>query len=1022
MASKDSADPKFALKASLRVCLWGRMVSCAPIGNRRKVGRLTIGPQDTILPHNQIDPLVLTCPSMRPFTLGIVLLFACLPGVAGQNQGSQNKKPPSPSDYGQWETLVSEPRSGGLSPDGKWLAYGINRSNGNNELRLARITGEPLKPIPFASQPAFSADSRWVAYAIGYSEAQQDKLRKDKKPVHSKLGLTNLTTGEQSEIEGIESFAFSPSGTFLAMRRYPPEKAPSASPGDDAAATAEDENPAGATVIVRNLANGRDITLGTATEYVWQDLRLKGHLLAVSIATPDKTGSGVQLFDTSTGTLRVLDSSSSVYSGLAWRKDAADLAALRSKTDEKREGPTQIVLAWKHLGESSESVHQFDPGAGTQFPAGMRIVAYRKPSWSADGADVFCGIAKWDEKPPKPKEAPKDGSKDPDPSKAGDAAKEPEEQASVDIWHWRDIDVQPKQKKGAEQDRHRNLLAVWHVDQNQFVQLGRELLGQVTPLKHQNAAYSMEWKAYAMDRSIGRPAADLYLVDLATGKPTRIQERLLDDRYLQASPGGRYLLYLQDDHYWTVNVATHAVVNITKNVKTSFVDRESDFTIKQLPPFGVAGWTKDDRDVILYDKFDMWRISPDGARATRLTDGTAEQIRHRYDRLDPDEEFIDTEKPVYVSLFGIWTKKSGYALLNLKEPGTPELKRLIWEDKRVDRLGKAKDADVYAYVMETFEESPNVFVGSPALTGAKRVTSTNTFQANYAWSHSELIEYKSSKGQRLQGALYYPAAYETGRKYPLIVYLYEKLSDGLHRYSPLSERSYYNPSAITSHDYFLLMPDIVFRPREPGLSVAECVTAALKEVLAKGMVDEKKIGVVGHSWGGFDSAFLATHTTLFAAAVAGAPITDLISNYGNHHWSSGIAETDHIETGQQRMVVPLYEDLEAYIRNSAVFNVANMTTPLLIEVGDSDGTVFFHQGVELYNIARRARKNVVLLEYAGEDHGLRKKADQIDYQRRIFAWFGHYLKDEPAAPWITDGESYLDRQRELKKAKAKAGS
>jgi dipeptidyl aminopeptidase/acylaminoacyl peptidase len=142
-----------------------------------------------------------------------------------------------------------------------------------------------------------------------------------------------------------------------------------------------------------------------------------------------------------------------------------------------------------------------------------------------------------------------------------------------------------------------------------------------------------------------------------------------------------------------------------------------------------------------------------------------------------------------------------------------------------------------------------------------------------------------------------------------------------------------------------------------------------------------------------------------------------VSNYGNHHWSSGIAETDHIETGQQRMEVPLYEDLQAYIRNSAVFNVQNMTTPLLIEVGDSDGTVFFHQGLELYNVARRAKKNVVLLEYAGEDHGLRKKADQIDYQHRIFAWFGHYLKDEPAAAWITDGESYLDRQRELKKAK-----
>jgi dipeptidyl aminopeptidase/acylaminoacyl peptidase len=196
--------------------------------------------------------------------------------------------------------------------------------------------------------------------------------------------------------------------------------------------------------------------------------------------------------------------------------------------------------------------------------------------------------------------------------------------------------------------------------------------------------------------------------------------------------------------------------------------------------------------------------------------------------------------------------------------------------------------------------------------------------------------------------------------------------------------------------------------------VQECVSAAVKKVVEMGVVDPKKVGIMGHSWGGFDTTFLATHSDLFAAGVAGAPITDLVSNYGNHHWSSGIAETDHIETGQQRMQVPLYDDLDAYIRNSAVFNVKNMQTALMIEVGDSDGTVFYHQGIELYNIARRAGKNVVLLVYAGEDHGLRKKQDQIDYQRRIFAWFGHYLKDEPAPAWMVDGEPFLDRQRELK--------
>ena len=186
--------------------------------------------------------------------------------------------------------------------------------------------------------------------------------------------------------------------------------------------------------------------------------------------------------------------------------------------------------------------------------------------------------------------------------------------------------------------------------------------------------------------------------------------------------------------------------------------------------------------------------------------------------------------------------------------------------------------------------------------------------------------------------------------------------------------------------------------------------------MQKGVIDPKRVGMIGHSWGGFDTAFMATHTDIFAAAVAGAPITDLVSNYGSHHFSSGIAETDHIETGQQRMQVPLWEDLPAYTRNSAVFGVNTMTTPLLIEVGDADGTVFWHQGVELYNAARRAKKDVVLLVYGGEDHGLRQKANQVDYHQRIMEWFGHYLKGEPAQPWITSGVSFLDKDKTLKKS------
>jgi dipeptidyl aminopeptidase/acylaminoacyl peptidase len=940
------------------------------------------------------------------------------------------KKPPSPAEYGQWETLVTPQRYGGLSPDGKWLAYGINRSNGNNEVRITNIADGTVKTTAFGTQPAFSSDSKWAAFSIGYSEAQQDKMRKDKKPVQNKLGILNLASGQQTVVDAIVSFTFSPDGKWLAMRKYPPEKAggaaaaaagpPAGRGGRGGADGSGDEESAGATVILRELSNGRDTSFGNVADFAWQDLKPSGHLLAMTISTEDKTGNAVQLFDTATASLRVLDSATSIYSDLAWHKDSGDLAVLRSKTDDKHDGPTSVAMVWWHLGETKENAHVYDPTADAKFPTGMRLVTYRRPSWSDDGATVFLGYAPWYEKPPSARRGGRggtDAAKNDDAAKKDDAEDEP---ADVDVWHWRDIDVMAKQKKGATQDGRRNMLAAWHVADGKFTPLARALTEQVTPIKHRNQAFLTDWKDFAMERTIGRPAADLYLVDLATGDRTKVKEHILEDHLVQASPGGRYLIYLQDDNYWTVNTETRAVANITKNIKSSFVDLEADHTVKQKPPFGVAGWTKNDAAVILYDKCDLWRISPDGARATKLTDGATDQVRHRYVRLDPDEEFIDTDKPLYLSLFGIWSKKSGYARLmpaggELREGAHVE--KLMLVDKSIERLAKAKDADVYAYVAETFEDSPNVFVSGPDLGNPKQATTTNPFQSNYAWSRSQLIEYKSPAGVRLQGSLYYPAGYEAGKKYPMVVYMYEKLSDGLHRYNAPSQRSYYSASAITSHGYFLLEPDIVFRKREPGLSVDECVSAALKKVFELGVVDEKKVGVVGHSWGGFDAAFLATHNTMIAAAVAGAPITNLVSNYGNHHWSSGIAETDHIETGQQRMEVPLWEDLPAYIRNSAVYNAQNMTVPLLIEVGDADGTVFYHQGVELYNIARRAKKNVVLLVYGGEDHGLRKKADQVDYQTRIFEWFGHYLKGEPAASWITNGEGYLDHQRELKKVK-----
>jgi dipeptidyl aminopeptidase/acylaminoacyl peptidase len=903
-----------------------------------------------------------------------------------------------PEEYRRWEQLVAQRTP--LSPDGRWLVYGIRRGDYQTELRVQATSGGDAVTIVAGEQPSFSDDSRWMAYLIGFTEEQEAKLRKEKKPLRKQLGLLELATGNTTTVEGIESFALSPSGTHLAMRRYAPE-----AKDDNAAAPANSETvQPGTQLIVRELATGNDATFAAVSEMAWQD---KGTRLAFAVTAENGVGNGVQLFDTATGTLRVLDSSTSSYSGLSWRKNSAALAALRSSADSSREGPNHALLVWPDV-IANTTARELD-AAKSGLAADLRVVRFRAPQWSEDGAYLFVGVAPWHAKP-----AALDADRQSRRIAAG--SENPEELPDVQVWHPKDPIVMPRQKIDARRDRERSMLAAWSLGDGRFIRIAQAIGEETTPIKRSGRALVVDTNAFAMERSMGRIYANVATVDLLSGARTDIAQRV-EDRALQSSPNGRYLLYLKNDHYWTVDLASGRQTNVTANVAASFVDRESDDTGPHKPPFGVAGWTAGDATVLLYDKLDIWEVKPDGTGAVKLTNGKDGEIRHRYIRLDPDEEWIDRAQPLLVSQFGLRSKKSGYARI---APGATAVTPLLFLDKRVTALAKAKSADRFVYAVQDFDDSPDYFASGPTLTDAKQVTSTNPFMRDYAWGRSTLIEYKSKQGLPLQGAVFYPAGYDPSKKYPMVVYMYEKLSDGVHQFSMPSERDVYNAAAFTTRGYVYLQPDIVFRPRDPGLSVVDSVVPAVQRVIDMGIADPAKIGIVGHSWGGFDTVFLATHTNVFKAAVAGAPITDLVSNYGNHHWSSGIAETDHIETGQQRMQVPLYEDLQAYIRNSALYAAHTMQTPLLMMFGENDGTVHWHQGVALYNVARRAGKNVVMLAYAGEDHGLRKRQNQIDYHHRIFEWFDHYLTGAEAPRWITHGERYLERERDLQRRKVPA--
>jgi dipeptidyl aminopeptidase/acylaminoacyl peptidase len=772
--------------------------------------------------------------------------------------------------------------------------------------------------------------------------------------------------------------------------------------------------------MVRSLSTGMDTTFGNVTEFAWQPSDT-GRQLAMIISADGQAGNGVHIFDAASSVLRVLESTPADYSSLVWRDDSSDLVVLKAKTDEKRDGPTQIALMWTGVGTPNERRLMLDPTAGATLPPAQRIVNFRRPSWltgpSGSTPMILLGVADWAMKPA-PAAGGRGAGRGSAPAAPGAAQTPPaptpppaaaSEKPDVDVWHWNDALVMPRQKLSVAADRRRNLPAVWHVGTGKLVVLGKSFDETVSPIRGTARALVSDFTPYLMERSIGRGAADIYLANLADAERTLLKKGLTTS--VSASTGGKYAIYADGGHYWTIDLATKSVTNITARVKTSFVDLESDSTAQNRPMFGVTGWTRNDAAVVLYDRLDIWSVAPDGSNATRLTDGAADNVRHRFVNLAQQFGEPIELNGAFVSLFGLVSKKSGYG--RLPAAGLAgAVTRLVWLDKSVAGLAKAEEADVLSYSIQGGDDPPDLFVGGPDLKSAKQMTTTNAFLSKYAWTRAELVDYVVTRGKRkipLQGVLHYPANYEPGRKYPMVVYLYEKLSDGLHRFQNPSERDYYNGTSLTQTGYFFFQPDIVFQAREPGVSVVECVTAAVNKVVSMGAVDAAKIGVMGHSWGGFDAMYLATHSKIFAAAVSGAGISDLISNYGNHHWSSGIAETDHIETGQQRMVVPLYEDLPAYIRNSAVFGIPTMTTPLLLMTGDNDGTVHWHQSVELYNIARRARKNVVMLVYNGEDHGLRVRKNQIDYHRRIRAWFGHYLKGEPAQPWITEGVSAIER-------------
>ena len=952
----------------------------------------------------------------KVFLIILLWVFLVIPGFSVQEEKAAPSKPRpiELQDILAWKSI----RSNALSKDGQWFAYRLSPNKGDSEVIVNQTKGDKEYTFPVGEAPrygsgeiAFSEDSKWLAFLIYPTEKEAKQLKKQKKKPYNKVGLLNLASGEKVEFEKTRRFTFSAENPrWIALSKYPPESQ-----------AKEKDKWSGSDLILHELVSSKEFNIGNISEYAFDK---KGSWLAMVVDAKEMSGNGIQLRNMQTGVVLSLESDKAVYKRLNWTEEGDGLAVLKGKEDKNFEDKLYSVIGFTNFTKGSPSKTVYDPAKDKNFPESMTISPNRTPMWTEDLAGILFGIhevkkkedtdkEKPEEKKGKPGETPEKVERKEEPKEKAPPKKEEEEDpADLVIWHWLDKRLQSMQQVQENRDKNFSFLSIYRVKENKFIRLADEDMRQVTvPLKHRWAIGTDNQEYELMGNLEGRRYRDIYVIDMRTGKRKLALKKCR--WYFGPSPDGTHFLYYDDGHYFTYEMSTDKKFNITKDVPTSFINEEDDHNVKNPPIYPYYfGWVKDGVAVLLYDNWDVWNIPIHGGKSVNLTvNGKKEGIRYRgrY-RLDPEEKGIDLSKPLYISTYGEWTKKGGVARVDKGKPGA---KMLLWDDA-VFSIRKAEDADVFLYTRQTYKDYPDYYVTDSSLKKGTQITDVTAQQKGFLWSSgSMLLDYESAKGDKLQAALFLPTNYEKGKSYPTIVYIYEKLSQSLNRYfTPYA--SGFNKSVYTSNGYAVLMPDIVYKVNDPGMSSVWCVLPAIDAAIQTGVVDKNNIGIHGHSWGGYQSSFLVTQTDIFKACVTGAPLTNMISMYSSIYWNSGSANQPIFESSQGRFTGGYWENIEAYTRNSPVYFAENVKTPLIILHNDKDGAVDWNQGIEYFNTLRRLGKPVVMLQYKGENHGLRKPENQRDYTIRMRQFFDHYLKGKPAPKWLEEGISHLELKDHLK--------
>lgn len=917
-----------------------------------------------------------------------------------------------------------------ISDNGKVIAVQATPDRGDSRALIRFSDNRKQYEIVNGTDVNVSADGLFVLATIEATLFDRETKEKDDLP--HEMVLLNTKNGNQQRFDKVDSASFSDDGRFLVVKfkvskpestdpeSIDPESKVSKSTTAGSAALAQtasettasetkntsetehdstqaeiEEADKGADIRLINLATDQQTQLSDVTQFAFDKA---GHHFVAVVNKVENQQHQVVLVTLDSQTQRQLYSSTDEHiEALAISDDGQYVAVTKGMASSIRYGREYNMLL---LDVQHDKQRQFAQSEGWTYNQHASLL------FSKDGQRLFVGRV-----PKVAQQAELADFENPSDVFNPDIITAKKQ---LSIWHGDDAKIKPQEVKEYEQELSRTYLAVLHLESNKLVQLADQAVPDVT--YGEQARYLLASSDVPYQKMVTWAGfyRDVYLVDVKTGQKILVLTQQPSDAMPTLSPHAKFLAYYQQGNVYLFDVALKRRVNLTANIATPFANEDHDYP-SAAPGYGFGPWLADGSAIMVYDKYDVWQFNTAAHNGFMLTKGEGRKQKTQFRLVGLAQEkplpaVVNDAETVLLQGYSHQTKADGFFSAKI---GMAGVSRLTQSKAKLTLLARANKAAAVVFSKQRYDLYPDLYIAdNTSPQNALQLTELDKQRDAFKWGNAELVHWRDGDGINTDGVLIKPTNYQAGKQYPTLVYFYRFMSDRLHAFPDMKLNHRPNFAWYADNGYAIFLPDIRFEIGYPGISSVKALTAGVQKLIAMGVADPNAVGIQGHSWGGYQSAYAVTQTNIFKAVVTGAPVSNMTSAYSGIRLGSGLARQFQYETGQSRIGESLFKAPQKYIENSPIFYVDRIQTPMMIMFGDKDDAVPWEQGIELYLAMRRAGKDVVFLQYEDEPHHLKKYPNKLDYSIKMKQYFDHYLKGAPAPDWLRQGEAY----REYKKA------